>query len=214
MSNGNRITLVTTLVVILTIGTPMAIADPLVIPNEFSAGQPASAAEVNANFSAVKSSIDDNDSRITDNSAPVVTDGGSARIGTLVSISDDVGFVFAKILSDQSFIFQLRLADGSLETYPAPLLFNTVDCSGTAYLTNNPGGFASVAFDLAGVPRLYYVAKGSLATAENFQFSSMTTGGGCMSQAGTVGFGWSAAPNDPAVTGISNSAYSVPITID
>ncbi|HEY9051349.1 MAG TPA: hypothetical protein VIQ03_07385 [Gammaproteobacteria bacterium] len=42
-------------------------ADSLTIPNTFTAGSPAVAAEVNANFDAVKSSVDDNDARITTN---------------------------------------------------------------------------------------------------------------------------------------------------
>jgi len=221
LRNGKRTTLITALIVTLSTGMQMAIADSLVVPNDFSAGQPASAAEVNDNFAAVKSSVDDNDNRITDNSAAIqlsaaaiVSDGSGARIGRLVSISSDVGYVFARVITDKSFIFELRLADGSMDTYAAPLFFTTVNCSGTAYLSSNPGGFVSVAYDLAGVPKPFYTAKDSLPTAESLQFFSMTTGGGCASQSVTSGFGWTAIPNDPAVTGVSNSPYSVPITID
>jgi hypothetical protein len=39
--------------------------DTLTIPNTFNAGTPAVAAEVNANFDAAKSAVDDNDARIT-----------------------------------------------------------------------------------------------------------------------------------------------------
>lgn len=40
-------------------------AGPLTVPTNFSAGTPAVAAEVNGNFTAVKTAVDDNDSRIT-----------------------------------------------------------------------------------------------------------------------------------------------------
>lgn len=42
-----------------------ALGDSLTVPNTFSSGSSTSAAEMNANFSAVKSSVDDNDARIT-----------------------------------------------------------------------------------------------------------------------------------------------------
>ena len=41
-------------------GSVPALADDVTIPNVFQAGTPARAAEVNANFSAVESSVDDN----------------------------------------------------------------------------------------------------------------------------------------------------------
>ncbi|MBA1330858.1 transcriptional regulator, partial [Candidatus Endoriftia persephone str. Guaymas] len=40
-----------------------AIASEVTIPNTFSAGSPAVASEVNANFSAVKTAVDDNNRR-------------------------------------------------------------------------------------------------------------------------------------------------------
>ena len=46
-----------------TVATP-AFAAPVTVPNNFSSGTPAVAAEVNDNFNAVKTSVDDNDSRI------------------------------------------------------------------------------------------------------------------------------------------------------
>ncbi len=55
-----------------------ASADSVILPNTFTAGSPAVAAEVNANFDAVKSSVDDNDARITVNESDI--DANTARI--------------------------------------------------------------------------------------------------------------------------------------
>jgi len=49
------------------VAAPAVWAGSLTIPNTFTSGTPAKAAEVNANFSAVKTEVDDNDSRITAN---------------------------------------------------------------------------------------------------------------------------------------------------
>jgi cell division protein FtsL len=50
---------------------PLAMAGPVNVPNDFTAGTPARASEVNANFSAVETSVNDNDSRISDNANEV-----------------------------------------------------------------------------------------------------------------------------------------------
>jgi hypothetical protein len=49
---------------VLVMATATAGATDLAIPNTFTAGTPAKAAEVNANFSAVEAAVDDNDARI------------------------------------------------------------------------------------------------------------------------------------------------------
>ncbi|MBN4073295.1 hypothetical protein JYT23_00500 [Mariprofundus ferrooxydans] len=48
-------------------------AGALTIPNTFTAGTPAVAADVNANFTAAKTAVDDNNTRITANTASATT---------------------------------------------------------------------------------------------------------------------------------------------
>ncbi len=50
-----------------------AIAGPLTVPNTFSSGGTARAGEVNDNFAAVKTEVDDNDGRITTNATAIAT---------------------------------------------------------------------------------------------------------------------------------------------
>ncbi len=64
-----------------------AMAESLTIPNSFTAGSAAVAAEVNDNFAAVETAVDDNDSRITTNTGNVSTN--STNIGILDSAVDD-----------------------------------------------------------------------------------------------------------------------------
>jgi len=85
--------------------TSAAWAGSVTIPNNFKAGTPAKAAEVNANFSAVKTAVDDNNTRINTNATNItgkqnrVTGtcpaGESIRTinanGTVVCEKDDVG---------------------------------------------------------------------------------------------------------------------------
>ncbi len=59
--------------VFLLLGVSQVQASSVTLPNTFSAGTPAKAAEVNANFSAVKSSVDDNQSQIAALKAQIAT---------------------------------------------------------------------------------------------------------------------------------------------
>lgn len=60
----NKIIRIHFLALSLSVAMPAAASD-LTIPNSFTAGTSAVAAEVNANFTAVETAVDDNDSRIT-----------------------------------------------------------------------------------------------------------------------------------------------------
>ncbi len=55
------------LIGVLVMGSSLAVAyaGTVTLPNAFTAGSPASAAQVNANFNAVKTAVDDNHARIT-----------------------------------------------------------------------------------------------------------------------------------------------------
>ncbi len=62
------------------IGT--AVADDLTIPNTFTSGTPARAADVNANFAAVEASVDDNAADIAANTGGVASNSASVAANT------------------------------------------------------------------------------------------------------------------------------------
>ena len=62
---------------IFALGGTSAWAGSLTIPNTFSANTPAVAAEVNANFTATKTAVDDNDARITTNATDIATNAAN-----------------------------------------------------------------------------------------------------------------------------------------
>lgn len=75
---------------IMMFGSSMVYASPVTIPNTFTSGTPAVAADVNANFDAVAAGVNDNDSRITTNNGSISTNASDiaaldARIAALES---------------------------------------------------------------------------------------------------------------------------------
>ena len=69
-----------TAAVIFGLSGSVTIASNVTIPNSFTSGTPAVAAEVNANFDAVATGVNDNDSRTTTNTSDIATN--AAVIGT------------------------------------------------------------------------------------------------------------------------------------
>ncbi|PKM43062.1 MAG: hypothetical protein CVV05_16075 [Gammaproteobacteria bacterium HGW-Gammaproteobacteria-1] len=108
----NRVLWSSFFVLSLVIAAP-AIASDLTIPNSFTAGTPAVAAEVNANFTAVESAVDDNDSRITALGSGKVSISGDTMTGVLtvpsIAYSSPRTHYFA--ISGDSFLPRVNTVD-------------------------------------------------------------------------------------------------------
>lgn len=131
------------------------------VPNTFQAGQPARAADVNANFSAVESAVNDNDNRITanandiasnssaisSNTAPfyVVLDSTGQQVGDrVVDVSAMYATVpFSLLLSTGETIEFFAIMNGrgflgSDSQTATNLIYLQPDCAGQAYMQISP----------------------------------------------------------------------------
>jgi hypothetical protein len=107
------------------------LADPVDIPNQFQAGTPAVADEVNQNFSAAEVAIDDNAADITANttaiadlqasvatlsSGAVKVKANGQSIGTFLASDSPNLFYFGSfwVLSDNEYVFLVRAESGML----------------------------------------------------------------------------------------------------
>ena len=195
-------------------------AGALTVPNSFSSGTAAVAAEVNDNFTAVKNAVDDNDSRITANetaitalAVPILVDATSTPVGTLLGTDSAAKYWVA--LTTQKFLVRLR-ADG----FPAneTVYFTGTNCTGIPYLlvNNNAGGATArdsnyiyakqgYVFTDSMDNAIYYVAPNTGVSAMTYGSRLSTTG--CLSATPGSIDAVQAAINVPATTGVPATGF-------
>ena len=252
-------TLVTTFFALLLSG--ICLADDLTIPNTFTAGTPARAADVNANFTAVEASVDDNAADIVGNSANIesnttaiavnsgnissnltATENNAASIASLtlgsgvhvysqgVSIGRFLGAAFADgtnavsagpaiwLVSDSGFVFTVDVG-GSSPRFLTPvnnLYYLEPNCQGDAFIGPSYLGWTASSgavfrSPLAEGTAIYYTERGQFST-DRLALSEYEDGVGCRGITSNNA-NFRAFPNDPAVTGVPNTAPVRPYTI-
>ncbi|MFK8012436.1 MAG: hypothetical protein AB8B80_10370 [Marinicellaceae bacterium] len=122
-------------------------ADTVTIPNTFTANTPAVASQVNANFDAVKTAVDDNDTRIDDlllAVAQLQTDLATANSqiavlnNSLITANSDIDALSAGLfaaVADIDTRFNI-IEDNSVLELDGYLMLSTVDGYDTAEFTN------------------------------------------------------------------------------
>jgi hypothetical protein len=187
------------------------------VPNTFQSGQPARAAEVNANFSELENAVNQNASDIVANTAsiqaigsPRVLDGGDNEIGRLISIGENHWSI--EVITQQGYLITVSTRDGKINT--GLLFFASFDCTGTPHIDSTFfGGYVAITYDVTGVPGLSYIDKNSVPLTNFLSNSFIFGAGGCSvaTSGGTTVF--PILPNDPTVTGVSTDTYQLPIKI-
>jgi len=203
-------------------GAQIAFAGPVTVPNAFTSGTTARASEVNSNFSAIETAVNDNDSRISSNanavaaaiqgarSAVAVFDSGGNEIGLLVTgIYSYDGPTRISLLTDQGYVFTLSVGSGEIAQVSgimAQLYYTTPDCSGLPYAGSSNGLVFRARTDGA----VYYVHRDSTPISI-VNGSTPYHGGPC--NAVDLEHAWVVLPNDAAITGVSDQPHPLPIKI-
>lgn len=197
-------------------------ASPVDVPNEFVAGTPAVASEVNENFAAIESAVNDNDARITaaenaitalqgsSSTSVVAVDATGAEIGLLVNVDD--GTYALDVLTALGYVARsVSVVDGQVGAFPQPLWYQSTNCSGTPHV-QAPLAYVVHAYDATGTPALFYVNSTAVMVA-NFAIQSVSDASGCQPIGGTLPFASPVQPNDSSVTGVPNQPYQAPVRI-
>lgn len=217
------------------------LAGSVTIPNTFVSGAAASASEVNANFSAIKDEVDDNDSRtttnagdISENSANIAANtnaiggiGGigvlvdGVRVGSLLQYPNYIGSTFTTLLSSNYVVVLSGLGEGP---YPQSnggvgheIVYLAGGCTGPAYVKGDSVE-ASTSFGMGqiyanqGLSPLTYYYIPTGATTETLTYNSKDAGFGCVTESATVDL-YETFPNDSNVTGVTGAGLIGAITL-
>jgi len=147
---------------ILSLSTTAFAAD-VTIPNTFTAGSPAVAADVNANFSAVKTAVDDNNARVTTNSTNITnaTNGISANTSSAATNASGIASNAANISTNSSTAVinaagvasnasNISTQGSSIATNAANISSNTSSASTNASnITSNTGNISTNASNIS-----------------------------------------------------------------
>ena len=120
------------------------------------------------------------------------------------------------VLTDQGYRTLFKVAIGMVDIH-TQVVFESTDCSGTAYVgTRYPGTVftvtdnAELAYAADGI---YYSPSESEPVTVNIN-STLDSNMDCIAYVAPTALGYPAYPNDPQVTGISNSPYPVRMLIE
>ena len=213
----------------LTLGTVLLLAGAaawsgdVTVPNTFTAGTPAVAAEVNANFAAVKSAVDDNNARITSNETNKqnrVT--GTCGTGSSIRTINTDGSVVCEV-DDNS--------GGTITGVTAGAGLSGGGTSGAVTLTLASGAVSVNPTELE--PNESTVCQVTK-TSGSFYWSTSSTNSGCYATAGLhlpqgatltglscrlydddpAGYSYVALGRTPLVSGGAPTLFATPFTVD
>jgi hypothetical protein len=211
-------------------------ADDLTIPNTFTAGTPARAAEVNGNFTAVEASVDDNAADIAVNmtAIDVNSDGVAANTSDIAANTASIGNFAtpqwlangqpigsvvgrAGLLTFSDYYLDIERSENRVEKKVGLFYFVDLGCVGQPYAigsdTNIAQGVVFQAPHESDPIRLYYFLQGST-PIENIIFLSQTNATtGCVDATTQPRSGAPVFPNDPAITGVAEEFFDLPLTM-
>lgn len=204
------------------------------VPNTFQAGQPARAAEVNDNFTAVEASVDDNAADIANNAVTIQSNTTSiaaltAGSGILAySQGVPIGRVLSPgdgsqthiwLLSDAGFAFSVE-ASPNANSYlggAKTIYYSGVNCTGQSFIDQNSDWQNIVGrvfkTDGANPPFTFYTLRGGSPVTQNQVVASFTANDLCTNRIETKPGVFEVFPNDEAVTGVPNAAPTGPLML-
>ena len=142
--------------IILASASSLAWASGVTIPNSFTSGTPAKASEVNGNFSAVKTAVDDNDARISGviantqaGALKTAVDANTAAItainGTNTTQNTDITNLKGNLtggtcVTNNADDVMVRVGPICVDKYPASLWSSTAASPSATAITSMPAG--------------------------------------------------------------------------
>lgn len=210
-------------------------AGSVTIPNTFVGGATASASEVNANFDAVKTAVDENDNRITTNISDINTNSANITANTNsisaavppVQLKDANGAYIGRVigmekiylpsvLTDQGYRTRISLGLGSV-IHEVSVFYESVDCTGAAYVDGARyigSLFTPGTYDLSySAGLLLYTPNDAQSSKINVQ-ATRDSSLNCIASGVETIEGYPAELNDPVMTGIENTAYPVRMVME
>lgn len=214
------------------------------VPYDFQSGEPARAAEVNANFDALEAGIDANSSSLEavrasvdsisasveanvsaiSNNSAAIAEGDAAlasRLGALVL--DGNGEEIGQLISIGENLWTLIAINQSGYIQNISIQDGTLGSGVLVYESSDCSGTPYASDTFGGHVQRYFDTLGnpslyyidkSAVATSNFNSGSLSFEGGCFTQ-GDIGRNvWPVSINDPTVTGVSSDTYSLPIRID
>lgn len=213
--------------------TSQLMAGSVTVPNTFTGGTTASASEVNANFGALKTAVDDNDARVTTNASDInsnaltITDNTNAISAAVpqVQLKDANGTYIGRVigmsaiagpfvLTDQGYRTNIAIGQGSVIEI-ANILYESSSCTGPAYVA--PKKHIGSVFLREGLDHASAYAAGVFLYVHNdatkITINAYSNQMGPCVLLGPVDV-YPASLNDPIVTGIQNTLYPTRMLIE